>query len=116
MKKKQLAIITGVGKDTGIGFEVARQLGHMNYQVIVTSRKQETADKLAAILISEGLEVIGMALDVTNESQVIAVADQIMQQYGSLDVLINNATLFPDQFKTTSIDLNDIRHVLESNF
>ncbi len=115
METKQLVIITGVGKETGIGFEVARQLAAMNYRVIITSRKQETANALADILNSEGLDVVPLALDVANESMVKAVADQINEQYGKLDVLINNATLFPDQYETTSVDLADIRNVLESN-
>ncbi|MEN0053063.1 MAG: SDR family NAD(P)-dependent oxidoreductase [Mucilaginibacter sp.] len=116
METKQLALITGVGKATGIGLEVARQLAGMNYRVIITSRKQETATQLAGILISDGLDVVPIALDVTDEPMVKAVADQINQQYGKLDVLINNATLFPDQYDTTSVELADIRNVFESNF
>lgn len=115
MEIKQLALITGVGKETGIGFEVARQLAQKNYQVIITSRKQETANLLAGILHHEGLDIVPLALDVTDELMVKGVADQIMEQYGKLDVLINNATLFPDQFHTTTADLADIRNVLESN-
>lgn len=116
METKQLVLITGVGKETGIGFEVARQLADMNYRVIITSRKHETATQLAGMLSANGLDVVPMALDVTDESMVKAVADKINQQYGKLDVLINNATLFPDQYETTSVELDDIRNVLESNF
>jgi NAD(P)-dependent dehydrogenase (short-subunit alcohol dehydrogenase family) len=116
MKNKQLVLITGVGKQTGIGFETARQLGNMNYQVIITSRKQETADNLAATLIEEGLNIVPMALDVTNETMVKAVAEEIDLRFGKLDVLINNATLFPDKFDTVGVDLADIKSVFDSNF
>lgn len=112
----QLALITGVGKETGIGFETARQLAQLSYRVIITSRKQETADQLAAILMAEGFDIIPMALDVTDEPMVKTVAGQIDRQFGKLDVLINNATLFPDQYDTATADLNDIRNVMESNF
>lgn len=115
METKQLVFITGVGKETGIGFEVARQLADMKYRVIITSRTLKTAGQLAGILNSEGLDVVPMALDVTDETMVKVVADEIKQRYGKLDVLINNATLFPDQYETTSVDLADIRNVLESN-
>jgi len=115
MKAKQIVLITGVGKQSGIGFEVARQLSALDYRVIITSRKQETADELAGILATEGLDVIPMALDVTNEPMVKAVADQVIQLHGKLDVLINNATSFPDQFDTASADLADIRNVFETN-
>jgi NAD(P)-dependent dehydrogenase (short-subunit alcohol dehydrogenase family) len=115
METKQLAIITGVGKETGIGFEVARQLAQIGYRVIITSRKQETADRLAKILMSDGLDIVPMALDVTDELMVKEVAEQIMELYGKLDVLINNATLFPDQYHTATVAIADIRLVLESN-
>lgn len=116
MTSKQLVLITGVGKTTGIGFEAARQLANMGYQVVITSRKQETAIALANILIEEGLSIVPMALDVTNETMVKAAAQQIEQRFGKLDVLINNATLFPDQYDTVNAELADIRNVFESNF
>ncbi|WCT11059.1 SDR family NAD(P)-dependent oxidoreductase [Mucilaginibacter jinjuensis] len=116
MDSKQLALITGVGKETGIGFETARQLADLGYKVIITSRKQEIAEQLANILINEGLDVVPMALDVTEETAVQAITRQIEKQFGRLDVLINNATLFPDQYNTVDVALNDIRNVLESNF
>jgi NAD(P)-dependent dehydrogenase (short-subunit alcohol dehydrogenase family) len=116
MKTKQLALITGVGKQTGIGFETARQLANLGYQVIITARKQETADQLAGILIGEGLDIVPVALDVTDEDLVKAVAAQIDLRFGKLDVLINNATSFPDKFEAVSVDLADIKNVLDSNF
>jgi NAD(P)-dependent dehydrogenase (short-subunit alcohol dehydrogenase family) len=116
MKTKQLALITGVGKQTGIGFETARQLANMDYQIIITSRKQETADQLAGMLIAEGLDIVPMGLDVTDEIMVKAIAEQVDLRFGKLDVLINNATLFPDKFDTVSVDLADIKNVFDSNF
>jgi NAD(P)-dependent dehydrogenase (short-subunit alcohol dehydrogenase family) len=116
MSNKQLALITGVGKQTGIGFETARQLGNLGYQVIITARKQETADQLAGILIGEGLDIVPLALDVTDEAMVRAAAGQVDLRFGKLDVLINNATLFPDKFDTVSVDLADIKKVFDSNF
>ncbi len=70
MNSKQLALITGVGKQTGIGFEAARQLGELGYRVIITSRKKEAVDELAAILMEEGLDIVPLALDVTDEAMV----------------------------------------------
>ena len=116
MKTKQLVLITGVGKQTGIGFEVARQLASMDYRIIITSRKQETADQLAGILTQDGLDVVPMALDITNETMVKVTAEQVDLQFGKLDVLINNATSFPDKFETASVDIADIKNVFDSNF
>jgi NAD(P)-dependent dehydrogenase (short-subunit alcohol dehydrogenase family) len=116
MKNKQLALITGVGKQTGIGFETARQLANLGYQLIITARKQEVADQLAAILTGEGLDIVPMALDVTDEAMVKAIAAQVDLRFGKLDVLINNATLFPDKFDMVNAELADIKNVFDSNF
>jgi NAD(P)-dependent dehydrogenase (short-subunit alcohol dehydrogenase family) len=116
MKNKQLVLITGVGKQTGIGFETARQLANLGYQVIITARKQETADQLAGILIEDELDIVPMALDVTDETMVKEIAEEIDLRFGKLDVLINNATLFPDKFNTVDVDLADIKNVFDSNF
>jgi NAD(P)-dependent dehydrogenase (short-subunit alcohol dehydrogenase family) len=116
MSTTQIALITGVGKETGIGFETARQLGRLGYQVIITARKQETAGHLAAMLINEQLDTVPLALDVTDETMVKAAAEQIDHRFGRLDVLINNATLFPDKFDTVNVDLADIKKVFDTNF
>jgi NAD(P)-dependent dehydrogenase (short-subunit alcohol dehydrogenase family) len=116
MSTKQLALITGVGKQTGIGFEVARQLANMGYQVIITARQKETALQLAGILTAEGLDIVPMALNVTDEIMVKAVAQEVDLKFGKLDVLINNATLFPDKFDIVTVDIADIKKVFDSNF
>jgi NAD(P)-dependent dehydrogenase (short-subunit alcohol dehydrogenase family) len=116
MNTKQIALITGVGKQTGIGFEAARQLGNMGYKVIITSRKQNAVEELAEILVKEGLDIVPIALDVTNETMVKAVAADVDLRFGRLDILINNATLFPDKFDTASVELNDVRQIFETNF
>jgi NAD(P)-dependent dehydrogenase (short-subunit alcohol dehydrogenase family) len=116
MTTKQLALITGVGKQSGIGFETARQLAKLGYQVIITARKQETADQLAGILAGEHLDIVPLALDVANEEMVKAAAEQVGLRFGKLDVLINNATVFPDKFDTVSVDLAEIKNVFDTNF
>jgi NAD(P)-dependent dehydrogenase (short-subunit alcohol dehydrogenase family) len=116
MSTKQLALITGVGKQTGIGFEAARQLADLGYRVIITSRKKEAVDQLAAILIDEGLDIIPLAVDVTDEPAVKAAAEEVDRRFGKLDVLINNATLFPDKIETASADLSAVRAIFDTNF
>ena len=116
MKRKQLVLITGAARKTGIGLEAARQLGHMGYQVIITAREIERAREAAQILIDEGLDIVPMSLDVAREDMVKSVAAEVEQEFGILDVLINNATEFPDQYQTTDVDMADVIRSFESNF
>jgi NAD(P)-dependent dehydrogenase (short-subunit alcohol dehydrogenase family) len=116
MNTKQLVLITGAARKTGIGLEAARQLGNMGYTVIVTAREQERAEQAAQLLIEEGLDIVPMALDVADEAMVKAVAGQVDLRFGKLDVLINNATEFPDQYHTVNVDIADVIKSFESNF
>ncbi len=113
---KQLALITGAARKTGIGLEVARQLGSMGYQVIVTARELDRAEQAAQLLIDEGLDIIPLALDVAKEDTVKAVAETVDRRFGKLDVLINNATEFPDQYHTVDVDMAAVIRAFESNF
>jgi NAD(P)-dependent dehydrogenase (short-subunit alcohol dehydrogenase family) len=114
--KKQLVLITGAARKTGIGLEAARQLGNMGYQVIITAREMDRAEQAAQLLIDEGLDVVPMALDVAKEDMVKAVAEEVDRRFGKLDVLINNATEFPDQYHTVDVDMADVIRSFESNF
>jgi NAD(P)-dependent dehydrogenase (short-subunit alcohol dehydrogenase family) len=116
MSSKQLVLITGAARKTGIGLEAARQLGNMGYQIIITAREMERAEQAAQVLIDEGLDIVPMALDVAKEDMVKAVADEVDRRFGKLDVLINNATEFPDQYHTVDVDMFDVIRSFESNF
>ena len=116
MSTKQLVLITGAARKTGIGLEAARQLGNMGYQVIITAREMDRAEQAAQLLIDEGLDVVPMALDVAKEDMVKAAAEEVDRRFGKLDVLINNATEFPDQYHTVTVDMADVIKSFESNF
>ena len=82
------ALVTGANK--GIGYEIAAGLARRGFRVGVgardTARREEAVEKLRA----DGLDVFGVALDVTDDASVAAAAAQL-EELGGLDVLVNNA-------------------------
>lgn len=88
---QKIALVTGANK--GIGYEVARELGQLGYKVILTAR-DEAKGKAAAQ--RAGKNIIFMHLDVTNEDSIKTLAKYIEQEFGRLDVLVNNAGVFLD--------------------
>jgi NAD(P)-dependent dehydrogenase (short-subunit alcohol dehydrogenase family) len=87
-----IALVTGVGRAEGIGYEVCRQLAARDMTVILTARNAATAASLAAELAGEVPgRVVGLELDVADRSSVNQAADQVLAQFGTLDILINNA-------------------------
>jgi NAD(P)-dependent dehydrogenase (short-subunit alcohol dehydrogenase family) len=70
----------------GLGFEICKKFIAEGYKVILTARDIEKAKQLA-----KKINAIAMPLDVTNEESVAQLATTIENNFGKLDVLINNA-------------------------
>src|SRR6202161_1817865 len=86
MHDNQIALITGANK--GIGLTIAKNLAKHGLTVLVGSRdlaKGETA--------AQGIDgdAHAIQLDVTDQASIDAAADRVREEFGRLDVLINNA-------------------------
>jgi NAD(P)-dependent dehydrogenase (short-subunit alcohol dehydrogenase family) len=90
----KIALITGANR--GLGFEIARQLGHADVRTLVGARDPDKGKQAAAELAAEGLDVDTVVLDVESASSVEAAAEQITNDHGRLDILVNNAGVLPE--------------------
>jgi NAD(P)-dependent dehydrogenase (short-subunit alcohol dehydrogenase family) len=84
-----VALVTGANK--GLGGEVVRELARKGMNVYLGSRDRERGRQAAADFVRENLAVSVIELDVTDLASVARAAAQITNDYGHLDVLINNA-------------------------
>lgn len=89
-----IALITGGNR--GLGFASARALAKAGNCVVLTSRDGVDAEKAAASLRGEGLDVQALPLDVTSLTSIASAVEQVQQQQGRLDVLVNNAGVLPE--------------------
>ncbi|MGH1485147.1 MAG: SDR family NAD(P)-dependent oxidoreductase [Cellvibrionaceae bacterium] len=88
--QKQTAIVTGSSK--GIGRAIAKQLLLQGYQVVVTSRKKEDAENVAAVLSEETkATALGLAFDLEDPAGPKQLIEETINALGRLDVLVNNA-------------------------
>jgi citronellol/citronellal dehydrogenase len=85
----QVALVTGGG--TGIGLCVARELCNLGARVAITSRKPEHYEAARDALTAEGFEVHATGCDIRHDDQVDRMVDQVLERFGRIDVLINNA-------------------------
>ena len=86
---KKVALITGANK--GIGLEIARQLGRQGMAVVLGSRDPQRGQSAADALSSEGIDAYTVKLEVTEAADREAALVFLQEQFGRLDVLVNNA-------------------------
>ena len=94
MSEKPVALVTGAYR--GLGLETCRQLSRAGYRVILTARDEQTGREAVERLNADGGTVSFFPLDVKDPKQISALADHVQAAFGRLDVLVNNAGIFPD--------------------
>lgn len=91
MVENKVVYITGAA--SGIGYEIGVDFARNGAKVTLTDVNEDKVKEVAAELSSEGLDVIGLKCDVTNEKELQDTIDTTVEKYGRLDILINNAGL-----------------------
>lgn len=113
----KIALITGANK--GIGFETAKQMGQLGYVTLVGARDKERGREAEYRLQQEGLRALFVHLDVTQPTMINHVQRWIRQQFGKLDVLVNNAAVAsddPHRHQFLKVNMAAMREALGTNF
>jgi len=95
MLKGQKALVTGAS--SGIGEAVARALGAAGADVVVNyGRQVEKARAIAAEIARKGVRTLAIQADVSREAEVGAMFDEMISEWGGIDILVSNAGLQRD--------------------
>lgn len=89
--EKQVAIVTGSGR--GIGRAIAQELARAGMRVAVVARTQAEVDETVAFITAEGGTSMGFSTDVTDERAIQEMVGRVVQQWGMVDLLVNNAAV-----------------------
>lgn len=88
--ENKVAIVTGSSK--GIGAAIARHFAAAGAKVVVNyASSKEAADKVVKDIIDNGGRAIAVQADVSKESDVIRLFNETEKEFGTLDILVNNA-------------------------
>ena len=88
----KIAIITGGG--TGIGKGIARAFAKEGAKLVIASRSRDKLEATAAELGQSGATVTVLPTDVTNEQEVVDLFQNTVQEFGRVDILVNNSGVF----------------------
>jgi NAD(P)-dependent dehydrogenase (short-subunit alcohol dehydrogenase family) len=85
----KVAIITGASR--GIGRALALRFAEEGAKLLLTTTNPERAAGVVKEIKAKGGEAVAMKADISDENDTKKIAEKVMQQYGKVDILINNA-------------------------
>ncbi len=107
-------LITGANK--GIGFEIARQLGNIGFDIILTARDETRGNEAVRKLIQMNINAEFVQMDVTNNDSINSAFEKVSKMFDSLNVLINNAGIRTQSDRGLDvIPYEDIMKIIETN-
>jgi len=104
----RIALVTGASQ--GIGRAVALELGRQGATVALAARNQAKLADVAAEIAAAGGQAAAFALDVASEESIKTGAKAILDQYGKIEILVNNAGITRDDLamKMKRADWDDV--------
>jgi NADP-dependent 3-hydroxy acid dehydrogenase YdfG len=95
MQSIQNKVVVITGASSGLGEATARHLAAQGAKVVLGARRAERLEKLVADIQAAGGQALAVATDVSKRDDVAHLAQQTLEKFGRVDVLINNAGIMP---------------------
>ena len=92
--ENNVALVTGASR--GIGQAIAIKLGRQGAKVVGTATTDKGAEAIQSVFAEQGVEGIGLNLNVTDDASIDAVMSTIKEQFGTPTILVNNAGITRD--------------------
>ncbi|NML50262.1 SDR family oxidoreductase [Streptomyces sp. R302] len=110
-----VSLVTGGNR--GIGRETARRLAGLGHTVLLSARRREDAERAVADLAPAAPgKLLPCRLDITDPDSIRTLAQHVQEEFGHLDVLVNNAAInYDTAHRAVSVDLDEVRRTLETN-
>jgi len=111
--RNKVILITGGSR--GLGLVLARQLAAKGAKLALCARSEDHLNKAKTELKSRNAKVLTIQADVTDRDQVNNVINTVIERYGSLDVLINNAGII-QVGPAEAMEIEDYERAMQTNF
>jgi len=108
----KVAIVTGGNQ--GIGLAISRGLAEAGAAVIIANRRAEEGKQAAESMKKDGLNVISIPTDVSDESSIAAMVSKVVKDFGKIDILVNNAGVIIRK-AAEEITREDWDHIMNTN-
>jgi NAD(P)-dependent dehydrogenase (short-subunit alcohol dehydrogenase family) len=108
----KVAIVTGGGR--GIGEAISRRFARDGATVVIAQRSLEEGERVAQEITDAGGTALAVATDVASEESVTAMVATVLERYGKVDSLINNAGIGVVE-GVLDLDLENYKKVMDVN-
>jgi NADP-dependent 3-hydroxy acid dehydrogenase YdfG len=108
----KVVVITGAS--SGIGEAAARLLAEKGARVVLGARRTDRLESVCAELVDAGGSAVYKAVDVTDRADVQALIDYAVDEYGKVDVIVNNAGVMPLS-KLEALKVTEWDHMIDVN-
>jgi short-subunit dehydrogenase len=109
----RVVLITGGSR--GLGLLLAREFGQRGCKLAICARDPEELDRARLGLVRRGFEVFAYPCDVAKPEEVDQLIAKVLERYGQIDVLVNNASIL-QVGPLSSMKVEDFRHAMDVNF
>lgn len=110
----QVVVVTGAGSPKGIGRTIAHTFGKQGAKVVICDINQEGLDANVKEMQEMGIEAAGFAANLTDPDAVKELVNKIVDKYGRIDVLVNNAGI-SQKVTVADMTLDDIKRIFNVN-
>ena len=109
----QVAVITGSSR--GIGRSIAETMAQMGAKVVISSRKAEICEEVAAGVRAKGGEALVVACNIARKTDVEALVAKTIEHFGRLDCMVSNAAVNPYFGPMTGLEDDTFDKLMNSN-
>ncbi len=110
----QVVIVTGAGSPKGIGRTIAHTFARQGATVVICDINQAGLDANVAEMEAMGYKAYGVAANLTSKEAVDELIGKVMDKYGRIDVLVNNAGI-SQKVTVADMTLDDIKRIFNVN-
>ncbi len=109
----QVAVVTGSTK--GIGRAMAEELARAGSKVVISSRKADACEEVAAAIVKEGHEAIAIPCHIGRRADCEALVAKTREKWGKIDTMVCNAAINPYYGPMTGLADEVFSKVMETN-
>ncbi|MCD8334389.1 MAG: SDR family oxidoreductase [Clostridiales bacterium] len=110
----QVVLVTGAGSPKGIGRTIAQTFGKQGATVVICDINQAGLDANVAEMKAMGIEAAGYAANICDEDSVNELVNTVVEKYGRIDVLVNNAGV-SQKVTVADMTLDDMKRIFNVN-